>query len=75
VKLGLLISSQHLPEEPLDRKLAESIEQVRLARDVGFDLVAVPQHFLTTEFQMLQPSVVAARLAAQTRPKRQAVTI
>jgi alkanesulfonate monooxygenase SsuD/methylene tetrahydromethanopterin reductase-like flavin-dependent oxidoreductase (luciferase family) len=48
---------------------------VRLARDVGFDLVSVPQHFLTTEFSMLQPSVVAARLAAETGPMRLAVTI
>jgi alkanesulfonate monooxygenase SsuD/methylene tetrahydromethanopterin reductase-like flavin-dependent oxidoreductase (luciferase family) len=48
---------------------------VRLARDVGFDLVSVPQHFLTTEFQMLQPSVVAARLAAETASMRLAVTI
>jgi alkanesulfonate monooxygenase SsuD/methylene tetrahydromethanopterin reductase-like flavin-dependent oxidoreductase (luciferase family) len=75
VKLGLTITSQHLPGEPLDRKLAESIEQVRLARDVGFDLITVPQHFLATEFQMLQPSVVAARLAAETGPMRLAVTI
>jgi hypothetical protein len=59
MKLGLTITSQHLPGEPLDRKLAETIEQVRLAREVGFDLIAVPQHFLTTEFQMLQPSVIA----------------
>jgi alkanesulfonate monooxygenase SsuD/methylene tetrahydromethanopterin reductase-like flavin-dependent oxidoreductase (luciferase family) len=48
---------------------------VRLARDVGFDLVSVPQHFLTTDFQMLQPSVVAARLAAETGSMRLAVTI
>jgi alkanesulfonate monooxygenase SsuD/methylene tetrahydromethanopterin reductase-like flavin-dependent oxidoreductase (luciferase family) len=48
---------------------------VRLARDVGFDLVSVPQHFLTTEFQMLQPSVVAARLAAETGAMRLALTI
>jgi alkanesulfonate monooxygenase SsuD/methylene tetrahydromethanopterin reductase-like flavin-dependent oxidoreductase (luciferase family) len=75
VKLGLTITSQHLPGEPLDRKLAESIEQVRLAREVGFDLVTVPQHFLTTEFAMLQPSVVAARLAAETGPMRLGVTI
>jgi hypothetical protein len=46
IKLGLTITSQHLPGEPLDRRLAESIEQVRLARDVGFDLIAVPQHSL-----------------------------
>jgi hypothetical protein len=59
MKLGLTITSQHLPGEPLDRKLAETIEQVRLAREVGFDLITVPQHFLTTEFQMLQPSVIA----------------
>jgi alkanesulfonate monooxygenase SsuD/methylene tetrahydromethanopterin reductase-like flavin-dependent oxidoreductase (luciferase family) len=75
MKLGLAITSQHLPGEPLDRKLAETIEQVRLAREVGFDLIAVPQHFLTTEFQMLQPSVMAARLAAETGTMRLAVTI
>ena len=42
---------------------------------MGFDMVALGQHFLSTEFQMLQPAIVAARLAAETGPMRLGITI
>jgi alkanesulfonate monooxygenase SsuD/methylene tetrahydromethanopterin reductase-like flavin-dependent oxidoreductase (luciferase family) len=56
-------------------RFAEAIEQGRLARDMGFDMVALGQHFLSTEFQMLQPAIVAARLAVETGPMRLGITI
>src|SRR3954471_21727668 len=39
-------------------------EQVRLARDLGFDDVSAGQHFLSRPYQMLQPVPLLARIAA-----------
>src|SRR5262245_61338221 len=72
---GLLVTNQHPPGEPAAARWRESIDQVRLARDLGFDLVLLGQHFLATEFQMLQPTVAAARLAGETGSMRIGVTI
>src|SRR5215510_3154197 len=72
---GLLVTNQHPPGEPAAARWRESVEQVRLARDLGFDLVLLGQHFLATEFQMLQPTVAAARLAGETGSMRIGVTI
>ena len=72
---GLFVTNQHPPGESAAARWRESIEQVRLARDLGFDLVLLGQHFLATEFQMLQPTVAAARLAGETGSMRIGVTI
>jgi alkanesulfonate monooxygenase SsuD/methylene tetrahydromethanopterin reductase-like flavin-dependent oxidoreductase (luciferase family) len=45
--------------------LSEHLEQVRFARDNGFDSVFAGQHFLSAPFQMLQPTPLLARLAAE----------
>ncbi len=74
-KFGLFVTNQHPPGESAAERWRESIEQVRLARDLGFDLVLLGQHFLATEFQMLQPTVAAARLAGETGSMRIGVTI
>lgn len=75
MRFGLLITNQHLPAEPPVERFAETVEQVRLARELGFDLIVFGQHFLATEFLMLQPAVAAARLAAETGPMRVGLTI
>src|SRR3990170_1144522 len=75
MRFGLLITNQHLPPEPSVERFAETIEQVRLAGDLRFDLVLFGQHFLVNEFQMLQPAVAAARLAAEAGPMRVGITI
>ena len=75
MRFGLLITNQHLPSEPLAERFAETIEQVRLARALGFDLILFGQHFLVNEFQMLQPAVAVARLAAEAGPMRLGITI
>jgi hypothetical protein len=51
MRFGLLMANQHPPSTSVAARFAEAIEQVRLARDVGFDMVALGQHFLSTEFQ------------------------
>jgi alkanesulfonate monooxygenase SsuD/methylene tetrahydromethanopterin reductase-like flavin-dependent oxidoreductase (luciferase family) len=75
MRFGLLITNQHLPSEPAGERFAETVEQVRLARALGFDLIVFGQHFLVNEFQMLQPAVAAARLAAEAGPMRVGLTI
>lgn len=72
---GLLITNQHHPSDHPAERFAETIEQVRLARALGFDLIVFGQHFLVTDFQMLQPAIAAARLAAEAGPMRIGVTI
>jgi alkanesulfonate monooxygenase SsuD/methylene tetrahydromethanopterin reductase-like flavin-dependent oxidoreductase (luciferase family) len=72
---GLFVTNQHPPHDSATDRWRETLEQVRLARDLGFDLVLLGQHFLATEFQMLQPTVAAARLAAETGSMRIGVTI
>ena len=70
------------PHEPAPARSAESvdrfadtIEQVRLARELGFDLITFGQHFLLNEFQAIQPAIAAARLAAETGTMRVGITI
>jgi alkanesulfonate monooxygenase SsuD/methylene tetrahydromethanopterin reductase-like flavin-dependent oxidoreductase (luciferase family) len=75
MRFGLLVTNQHPPSDSPVERFAETVEQVRLARDLGFDLIVFGQHFLATEFQMLQPSVAAARLAAEVGPMRVGITI
>jgi alkanesulfonate monooxygenase SsuD/methylene tetrahydromethanopterin reductase-like flavin-dependent oxidoreductase (luciferase family) len=75
MRFGLLLTNQHPPGAPMVARFAEAIEQVRLARDLGFDVLAFGQHFLMNEFQAPQPAVAAARLAAEAGSMRIGITI
>jgi alkanesulfonate monooxygenase SsuD/methylene tetrahydromethanopterin reductase-like flavin-dependent oxidoreductase (luciferase family) len=75
LRFGLLLANQHPPSDPPEKRFAETVEQVRVARDLGFDPVVFGQHFLAQEFTMLQPAIAAARLAAEAGPMRLGVTI
>src|SRR4051794_25448036 len=75
MRFGLILTNQHPPGEPLGARFADTIEQVRLARDLGFDLLTFGQHFLLEEFQAMQPAIAAARLAAETGTMRIGITI
>lgn len=75
MRFGLLLANQHLPGTSVAERFAETIEQVRLARDLGFDMLAFGQHFLSSEFQMVQSAVAAARLAAEAGTMRIGMTI
>jgi alkanesulfonate monooxygenase SsuD/methylene tetrahydromethanopterin reductase-like flavin-dependent oxidoreductase (luciferase family) len=74
-RFGLFVTNQHPPGDPAPERWREAVEQVRLARDLGLDLVLLGQHFLLTEFQTLQPTVAAARLAGEAGSMRIGVTI
>jgi len=49
---------------PADARAREMLEQVRLARELGFDSVWMVHHYLI-EFQAFQPVPMLARLAAE----------
>lgn len=67
MKFGLGLSVQHLPEEPQAVRFREHVEQVRLARAVGFSSVWASQHYLSDPFTYFQPIPTLARLAADAR--------
>ena len=54
MRLGLYLNAQHPPAvQPADA-VRDCLEQVRLARDLGFGAVMAGQHFLSAPFWMLQ---------------------
>jgi alkanesulfonate monooxygenase SsuD/methylene tetrahydromethanopterin reductase-like flavin-dependent oxidoreductase (luciferase family) len=75
VNLGVILVNQHPAADSLAARWDEVLAQVRLARDLGFDLVVFCQHFLVTEFAMLQPTAALARAAAEAGPMRLGVTV
>jgi alkanesulfonate monooxygenase SsuD/methylene tetrahydromethanopterin reductase-like flavin-dependent oxidoreductase (luciferase family) len=75
MKFGLIISKQHLPGVSIVDRFREHIEQVRAAREAGFDLILMGQHFLSTPFQELQTLPSLARLAAEAGTMRLGATV
>ena len=75
MQFGLILTNQHPPGAPNGERFKDTIEQVRLARDLGFDLITFGQHFLLNEFQAIQPAIAAARLAAEAGTMRIGITI
>jgi alkanesulfonate monooxygenase SsuD/methylene tetrahydromethanopterin reductase-like flavin-dependent oxidoreductase (luciferase family) len=65
MKFGLSVPVRHLPDEPGAERIAELIEQVKLARDLGFDSISASQHYLAAPFQYFQPIPLLARIAAE----------
>jgi alkanesulfonate monooxygenase SsuD/methylene tetrahydromethanopterin reductase-like flavin-dependent oxidoreductase (luciferase family) len=75
MKFGLIVSKQHPSGVPMVERFREHIAQVRAARDAGFDLIAMGQHYLSTPFQELQTLPSLARLAAEAGTMRVAATV
>jgi alkanesulfonate monooxygenase SsuD/methylene tetrahydromethanopterin reductase-like flavin-dependent oxidoreductase (luciferase family) len=75
MKFGLLISKQHPPGMSMVERFREHIAQVRAARDAGFDLIVMGQHYLSTPFQELQTLPALARLAAEAGSMRLGATV
>jgi alkanesulfonate monooxygenase SsuD/methylene tetrahydromethanopterin reductase-like flavin-dependent oxidoreductase (luciferase family) len=61
---GLILAGQYLRGGDPAVRAREMLEQVRLARDLGFDSVWMVHHYLI-EFQAFQPLPMLARLAAE----------
>jgi alkanesulfonate monooxygenase SsuD/methylene tetrahydromethanopterin reductase-like flavin-dependent oxidoreductase (luciferase family) len=64
MRFGIGLSVQHLPEDPQGARFQDHVEQVRLARAVGFHSVWASQHYLSDPFTYFQPIPTLARLAA-----------
>src|SRR5512144_1392297 len=64
IRLGLYLSGQHPPGVSAVAAVQEHLEQVELARALGFASVWAPQHFLSHPFQMFQTVPLLARVAA-----------
>ena len=65
MKFGLSVAVQHPPDEPSAERMRELLEQVKLARDLGFDSISASQHYLAAPFQYFQPIPLLARIAAE----------
>ena len=75
MKFGILLTNQHPLGASMVDRFTDTIEQVRLARDLGFDVLVFGQHFLLSEYQAPQPAVAAARLAVEAGSMRIGITI
>ncbi len=65
MKFGLSVPVQHRSHEPSAERMRELLEQVKLARDLGFDSISASQHYLAAPFQYFQPNPLLARIAAE----------
>lgn len=65
VKFGIQLCDQHPADDDMGSRFTELVDQVRLARDLGFDTIVAGQHFLSDPLQMLQSVPVLSRLAAE----------
>ena len=75
MKLGFFVTNQYLPGESFPGKIQESAEQVRVARDAGFDLICTGQHYLAAPYQMSSSFPLLARLAADAGDMEVAATV
>src|SRR6201997_5559346 len=75
MKFGLIISKQHPPGVSMVERFREHVEQVRAARDAGFDLIVMGQHYLSTPFQEVQTLPSLARRAAEAGHMRIGATV
>ena len=75
MKLGFFVTNQYLPNQSMPQMIQESVEQVSLARQAGFDLICTGQHYLATPYQMSTSFPLLARLAAESGDMEVAATV
>ena len=75
MKLGFFVTNQYLPGESFPQKIQESVEQVRAAREAGFDMICTGQHYLASPYQMSSSFPLLARLAAEAGDMEVAATV
>ena len=59
MKLGIYLNSQHPAGDNPARRFDETLEQVRLARSVGFDSIWAGEHHVTPGFHFFAGEAVA----------------
>ena len=70
MRYGLFLMPQFASADDPAASVAAQLEQVHVARDAGWHSVVVPQHFLSTPFQQLQPVPLLGRLVPETGDMR-----
>ena len=75
VRLGLVLKTSWSGDETPPARLAALYEQIRVARDSGFESFWLPQHFLVGPERHLQTIPMIGRLAAELAGARIATSI
>jgi alkanesulfonate monooxygenase SsuD/methylene tetrahydromethanopterin reductase-like flavin-dependent oxidoreductase (luciferase family) len=75
MNVGLMLNPEYPAGDDPGRRLAEHREQVRLARQAGFDLIGIPHHASRGPTVWLPPLLTAAALADDVAPMRLASTV
>ena len=75
MKLGYFVANQNPAGESAADRIKENLEQVRVAKDAGFDLICAGQHYLSDPYQMPATFPFLARLAAESGDMQLAATV
>src|ERR1700741_335521 len=65
LKLGIYLNSQHPASDDPARRFAETLEQVRLIRSLGFDSIWAGEHHVTPGFHFFPQLALLQRVAAE----------
>ncbi len=65
MKFGVFVNAQQPRSDDPVQRFREAVEQVRLAKQAGFDALAAGHHYLSPPFQSLQSLPMLARLAGE----------
>src|SRR5262249_41121052 len=65
MKLGIYLNSQHPESDDPARRLAETLEQVRLIRALGFDSIWTGEHHVPPGFHFFPQMALLHRVAAE----------
>lgn len=65
MKFGLFINPEHAADDDLGRRFEEHLDQVRLARDLGFDSIHIGHHPSRGPSIWFPPLLALARFAAE----------
>jgi alkanesulfonate monooxygenase SsuD/methylene tetrahydromethanopterin reductase-like flavin-dependent oxidoreductase (luciferase family) len=65
MKLGVYLNSQHPASDDPARRLAETLEQVRLIRALGFDSIWAGEHHVTPGFHFFPQFALLQRVASE----------
>ena len=65
MKFGIFLLNQWPLGEDMATKISEAVEQVRAAKEAGFDILATGQHYLSYPYQLPASIPFLSRLAAE----------
>jgi len=65
MKLGIYLNSQHRERDDPARRLAETLEQARMIRTLGFDSIWAGEHHLVPSFHYFPQLPLLVRIAAE----------